>query len=374
MPNEDAQLCGPDRPREGGGDADGRVDPGAGDALNVAAAARDAEAVAGGRALGICEWFHHGDHERVRWAADVMRAAGVRHIRTGISWADFHRPDGPAFIEFVLQQLRGFEVLACVWCTPPSRSRNEQINGPPHRLEDFGDFIGQAIDLYGDRVAAWELWNEPNGRYYWDFANHDPQWEHFATMLAHAGRVTDGLGVTTCLGGLAPADPTFVELLRDRGALRHIHAVGVHGFPMLWGDETSVDTAGGSEIATLNPPVAWDQRWRWRGWADRIRSFAEVAEGRPIWITETGYATWPTTQGIDPHTMQSAALRDAAAAPSPRVYWYAWQDLHPDRASVEGFHTDETAYHFGLYDAQHQAKPALHVARPYFNPAPRTRP
>ena len=41
--------------------------------------------------LGICQWFHFEDHrldDAVRWLRDL----GVRHLRTGLSWADSFRP------------------------------------------------------------------------------------------------------------------------------------------------------------------------------------------------------------------------------------------------------------------------------------------
>src|SRR3712207_8493209 len=41
--------------------------------------------------LGICQWFHFEDHrldETVAW----LRRLGVKRLRTGISWGDWHRP------------------------------------------------------------------------------------------------------------------------------------------------------------------------------------------------------------------------------------------------------------------------------------------
>ena len=43
-------------------------------------------------ALGICQWFHFEDprlDEAVRW----LKRLGVRHLRTGLSWADSLRPE-----------------------------------------------------------------------------------------------------------------------------------------------------------------------------------------------------------------------------------------------------------------------------------------
>ncbi|HZT20073.1 MAG TPA: beta-xylosidase, partial [Dongiaceae bacterium] len=38
-------------------------------------------------ALGLCQWFHFEDH-RLEEAVAWMKRLGVRHVRTGLSWAD----------------------------------------------------------------------------------------------------------------------------------------------------------------------------------------------------------------------------------------------------------------------------------------------
>ncbi len=310
--------------------------------------------------LGLCEWFHYGDHARVESAAATMRDLGVRHLRTGLSWADFHQPNGPAWMAFLFDTLADFEVLPSLWHTPPSISENGTCSGPPVRLDEFAEFTGYMIHLYGHRFGPWvELWNEPNGRYYWDFIHHDPLWHKFGAMIAAAAAEVKRHGRRALLGGLAPADPTFITLLGDRGNLDDVDGVSVHGFPEMWGDHHR-DTSGGSERTT-----EWDEPWRWNGWAHRMAEFERVAGGREVWITETGYSTWAAPGvgvTIDERRQQQAeALRDVVNAPAARIYWYGLQDLHPDRASVDGFHADEHAYHFGLLDAAGRAKPAYHA-------------
>jgi beta-xylosidase len=43
-------------------------------------------------ALGICQWFHFDDH-RLDDAVQWLKRLGVRHLRTGLSWADSFRPN-----------------------------------------------------------------------------------------------------------------------------------------------------------------------------------------------------------------------------------------------------------------------------------------
>src|SRR3546814_11388815 len=48
--------------------------------------------------MGICQWFHFEDHrldDAVRW----LRRLGVRHLRTGLSWADSFRTGALAWLD-----------------------------------------------------------------------------------------------------------------------------------------------------------------------------------------------------------------------------------------------------------------------------------
>src|SRR5882724_6172085 len=59
-------------------------------------------------ALGICQWFHFQDY-RLSDAAQWMRNLGVRHLRTGLSWADSFRPDAAAWFDRQMKELEDFE-------------------------------------------------------------------------------------------------------------------------------------------------------------------------------------------------------------------------------------------------------------------------
>ncbi|MGE3739043.1 MAG: beta-xylosidase, partial [Geminicoccaceae bacterium] len=67
--------------------------------------------------LGICQWFHFEDHrldDAVRW----LRELGVRKLRTGLSWADFYRPNALAWFDRQMLALEEFEVTVTFCFTP----------------------------------------------------------------------------------------------------------------------------------------------------------------------------------------------------------------------------------------------------------------
>jgi CDP-paratose 2-epimerase len=295
---------------------------------------------------GLCQWFHYEAYDDLERAIGLLDELGVSRLRTGISWADYHRPGGKAWYDHQMRRLAeaGLDVLLSVWHTPPSLGEAPRCAAPPERLEDYAAFIAQVAIEYGDTFADLELWNEPNNLYKWDFARHDPDWSKFAAMVSYAAEAAHRFGKRTVLGGMMPVDPAWLELVASHGALEHVDVVAVHGFPGMWWEDAP----------------SWDCPVQWRGWEEKIATIEAVAGGRPIWITETGYATWDRareeTAGYDE---QAARLEQALAAPAERVYWYSLVDLHPDREAIEGFHVDEHEYHLGVVTSDGRRKPAF---------------
>ena len=98
-------------------------------------------------ALGLCQWFHFEDH-RLDDAVAWLRLLGVRRLRTGISWADWHRPGALAWFDRQMEALAEFEVTATLCFTPPSRGRRECHTSPPVEPAEFADFAEQVVRRY----------------------------------------------------------------------------------------------------------------------------------------------------------------------------------------------------------------------------------
>ncbi|WP_426749636.1 beta-xylosidase [Myxococcus sp. Y35] len=97
--------------------------------------------------LGICQWFHFEDH-RLDDAVAWLRKMGVRKLRTGLSWADSHRPGAEAWFDRQMRALDGFEVTLTYCFTPGSRGLRDHHTSPPQQVEEFADFCARMTRRY----------------------------------------------------------------------------------------------------------------------------------------------------------------------------------------------------------------------------------
>ncbi|HYO58589.1 beta-xylosidase [Archangium sp.] len=97
--------------------------------------------------MGICQWFHYEDHrleDAVRW----LKKLGVKKLRTGLSWADSHRPDYEAWFDRQMSALEDFDVTLTYCFTPGSCGINDHHTSPPRNIEEFADFCARMTRRY----------------------------------------------------------------------------------------------------------------------------------------------------------------------------------------------------------------------------------
>ncbi len=97
--------------------------------------------------LGICQWFHFEDH-RLESAIPWFRNLGVRHVRTGLSWADWFRPNSEAWFDHQMQALQEFDVTVTLCFTPEHLGIEPHYTSPPKSAQDFADFAAWVTAKY----------------------------------------------------------------------------------------------------------------------------------------------------------------------------------------------------------------------------------
>ena len=98
-------------------------------------------------ALGICQWFHFED-PRIEDAVLWLRQLGVRHLRTGLSWADSFRPDADRWFDRQMRLLEPFDVTLTFCFTPEHRGKAPHHTSPPLDVGEYAEFCARMVRRY----------------------------------------------------------------------------------------------------------------------------------------------------------------------------------------------------------------------------------
>ena len=97
--------------------------------------------------FGICQWFHYEDH-RLDDAVSRLQELGVKHVRTGLSWADSFRPDAMRWFDRQMKALEDFEVTVTFCFTPEHAGLQPNHTSPPREPGEFAEFCASMVRRY----------------------------------------------------------------------------------------------------------------------------------------------------------------------------------------------------------------------------------
>jgi len=186
-------------------------------------------------------------------------------------------------------------------------------------------------------MEAAMVWNEPNNKSHWD-PEVDPDWVIFARTARLAGEAirAESAQVARVLGGMSPIDPGFIRKMDERGVLREMDAVAVHGFPLDWN--------------------LW-QIQEWPAKVDEIRAVTHL----PVWVSEVGVSSFGSEEVQAWGVRRTAGLLKGMA---PRIHWYSLYDLPMAWGATTRHREAEGSsyyrhFHMGLLRADGAPKPSL---------------
>lgn len=99
------------------------------------------------KGVGICQWFHFED-PRFDSALEWLRRLDVKYLRTGISWADWFRPNAEQWFDQQMQGLEQFETTVTLCFTPAHLGLSPHYTSPPKNAETFAEFAEWAVTRY----------------------------------------------------------------------------------------------------------------------------------------------------------------------------------------------------------------------------------
>ncbi|TDH25260.1 beta-xylosidase [Segetibacter sp. 3557_3] len=97
--------------------------------------------------FGICQWFHFEDH-RLDSAVEWLRKLGVKRLRTGLSWADWYRPNAEQWFDRMMKALAEFDLTITFCFTPEAKGIEPHHTSPPKDVNEFADFCVTMMRRY----------------------------------------------------------------------------------------------------------------------------------------------------------------------------------------------------------------------------------
>jgi beta-xylosidase len=89
--------------------------------------------------FGICQWFHFEDH-RLEAGVEWLRRLGVKRLRTGLSWADWLRPNADKWFDKMMKALDEFDLTITFCFTPEEKGIQPHHTSAPRRIEEYAEF------------------------------------------------------------------------------------------------------------------------------------------------------------------------------------------------------------------------------------------
>ncbi|HJW84455.1 MAG TPA: cellulase family glycosylhydrolase [Anaerolineae bacterium] len=231
------------------------------------------------------------------------------------------------------------------WAQPAGTEPLE--NAPPANLQDFADFCYALADRYRGKIAAYQVWNEPNLAREWGDRPPDPKAyvELLKTCYVAIKRADpDALVISA---GMAPTgtwtdevmpDDMFIEQMYQAGAAPYFDMLGVHAPGYKAPPEASPD-----EVAA-SPELGGQRFFCFRRVEDLRALMIKYGDaGKQVAVLEMGWTTdrlhpeyaW---HAVDEQTQADYLVRAFKFA---RENWSPWIGLMTVIAFADPFWTED---------------------------------
>jgi hypothetical protein len=254
--------------------------------------------------VGLQIHLHHEDLESILAHLETLN---VGWVKVQVSWKlyqpEAQRYDDERLVELdqliSAANLRDIKVLLSVAKAPEWSRPITELDGPPSNYTLFRSFMAFLASRYQDRVAAFELWNEPNLQREWNGRPLSPVEVVDLIAAGAAGArsadahvlLVSGAPATTGIndGVTAIDDRLFLQQMVAAGLLNHIDAIGAHPYGWANPPDSSAAAPDLSAPSHNNHPSFF--------FADTMADYRSILDqaahpNTPIWVTEFGWGTF----------------------------------------------------------------------------------
>ncbi len=279
------------------------------------------------------------DEHRANLHLDWVRLMVFSHVKQIFAWEDLEPRRGAWVFDRADEIVsavedRGLKLVVRLsdapdWSHPslPGHKDRDFVDAPPDDLNDMAAYCGTLAGRYRGRIAAYQIWNEPNLSREW--GNRPPDAAAYTALLRACGSairaadpsailISAGLAPTGTYDQTAHPDDVFLQALYAAGFQREIDVVGVNA-------------PGYNNPPDLSPDDAAAQG------SQRFFTFRRVEDLRKIMVANGDAARqmailemgWHTNPGTDPDYAWFAVDEATQARYLVEAYQYAADHWRP---------------------------------------------
>ena len=181
---------------------------------------------------------------------ELIRDAGFGWVKQVFSWREIEGSGKGGFDwsipDRIVDQAEsiGLRMIARLDSEPTWASGRVYPNAdniimtPPNNYQDFASFCSALASRYKGRIAAYQIWNEPNLAREWGGSAPDPEgyvrllragYEAIKRVDPNAIIISAGLAPTTRFDHVAMPDTAYLKRMYAAGAQPYFDALGAHG-------------------------------------------------------------------------------------------------------------------------------------------------
>ncbi len=258
--------------------------------------------------FGVVPHLYYTDHERV---LQLTKNAGFDWIRQQIVWRDTEGPNPGEYVwddlDTIVEATNTYDLKLLISIVKSPPFYNED-GGLPEDPTSLGDFVQALLERYGDKIHAYEIWNEQNLAHETGGTIVPEDVGHYVEILMECYTRIKSINPDAYVLAGAPSSTGFTRPDVALSDLEYYKAMYTYkdGIIKDYFDVQAVHPGG-----SANPP---DTLWPYNpsnaeGWTDdstfyfrHIENVHKVMEEHGLgdyemWITEYGWATENTTPG-----------------------------------------------------------------------------
>lgn len=268
---------------------------------------------------------------------DLMRMAGVSRIRDDISWEYMERSPGvysvPDNADALVSRCEEYGIKPLfVFGFPNGKCYPDGFKDKPFPTDDVSrkacaDALAFLVKRYGDRVEAWELWNEPN--YADPVKDYLPLLKFVYPAVKAANPAVKLLSGGGSGAGGGPGG-AFIDPIFHAGGQDFQDGWTIHPYMSPNTPDYGYDAPGSPTIKIVN--VEESCKYLLGGAAKHLRS-----DGKPLelWASEVGWSSQQVPDDLQAAYIVRALLLYRRHAPDTPVFMYDFQNDGDDPGNME---------------------------------------